>query len=114
MTGPVFQVSTALDADVAGLRLVGALDLDGAAQLLAAVADCFARRPGCVVLDLSGLRFCDCAGLNVLLEVKATADKIGTELRVEGARTQVARLFALTGVDELFAGGVPRLPPRTL
>ncbi|KJY35980.1 STAS domain-containing protein [Streptomyces sp. A1547] len=115
MTGPVFHVSTALDAaNVAGLRLVGALDLDGTAQLLAAVDDCFARRPDRVVLDLSGLRFCDCAGLNVLLEAKATADKIGTELRVEGARTQVARLFTLTGVDELFAGGVPRLPPRTL
>lgn len=113
MTGPVFQVSTALDADRAGLRLVGALDLDGTAQLLAAVADCLARRPDRVVLDLWGLRFCDCAGLNVLVEAKATADRIGTELRVEGARTQVARLFALTGVDELFASGVPRLPPRT-
>ncbi|MEV8536895.1 STAS domain-containing protein [Streptomyces sp. NPDC051211] len=114
MTGPVFQVSTALDANVAGLRLVGALDLDGTAQLRAAVADCFARRPDRVVLDLWDLRFCDCAGLNVLMEAKATADRIGTELRVEGARPQVARLFALTGADELFAGGVPRLPRRTL
>ncbi|MFG2988336.1 STAS domain-containing protein [Streptomyces sp. NPDC048257] len=114
MTGPVFQVSTALEADVAALRLVGALDLDATPQLLAAVADCLARRPDRVVLDLWGLRFCDCAGLNVLMGAKATADRIGTELRVEGARTQVARLFALTGVDELFAGGVPRLPPRTL
>ncbi|MDX3533765.1 STAS domain-containing protein [Streptomyces sp. MB09-01] len=114
MTGPVFQVSTALDADVAGLRLVGALDLDGTAQLLAAVADCFARQPDRVVLDLSALRFCDCAGLNVLVEAKVTADRIGTDLRVDGARTQVARLFALAGVEELFAAGVPRLPPRTL
>ncbi|MEU9146687.1 STAS domain-containing protein [Streptomyces sp. NPDC048349] len=114
MTGPVFQVSTALAADAAGLRLVGALDLDGTAQLRAALADCFARRPDRVVLDLRGLRFCDCAGLNVLMEAKATADRIGTELQVEGARTQVARLFALTGVRDLFAGGVPRLPPRTV
>lgn len=114
MTGPIFHVSTALETDTAGLRLVGALDLDGTAQFLAAIADCFARRPDRVVLDLWGLQFCDCAGLNVLVEAKATADRIGTELRVEGARTQVARLFALTGVDELFTGGVPRLPPRTL
>ncbi|MEU6758341.1 STAS domain-containing protein [Streptomyces sp. NPDC046685] len=113
MTGPVFQASTALDADVAGLRLVGALDLDGAGQLRAAVADCFARRPDRVVLDLAGLRFCDCAGLNVLMEAKATADRIGTEMRVEGARPQVARLFALTGADDLFADSTPPLPPRT-
>ncbi|MFD9305640.1 STAS domain-containing protein [Streptomyces sp. NPDC060048] len=114
MTGPVFQAGTALDANEAGLRLVGALDLDGAAQLRAAIADCFARRPDRLVLDLRGLRFCDCAGLNVLVEAKATAARIGTELRVEGARPQVARLFALAGVDEFFAGAVPRLPPRTL
>lgn len=114
MTRPVLHVSTALDAGVTGLRLVGALDLDGTAQLRAAVADCFARRPDRVVFDLWGLRFCDCAGLNVLMEARDTADRIGTELHVEGAHPQVARLFALTGVDELFAGGVPRLPPRTL
>ncbi|MFJ4862226.1 MULTISPECIES: STAS domain-containing protein [unclassified Streptomyces] len=114
MTGPVFQVSAALDADVTGLRLVGALDLDGTTRLLAAVTACFARRPDRVVLDLRDLWFCDCAGLNVLVEAKATADRIGTELRVEGARTQVARLLTLAGVDEMFAGGVPRLPPRTL
>ncbi len=114
MTGPAFQVRTALDPNVAGLRLVGALDLDGTAQLRAALAVCFARRPERFVLDLRGLRFCDCAGLNVLMEAKATADRIGTDLHVEGARTQVARLFALTGVDDLLAGGVPRLPPRTV
>ncbi|MBT2482053.1 STAS domain-containing protein [Streptomyces sp. ISL-94] len=114
MTGPSFQVSTALDADVAGLRLVGELDLDGTAQLRAAVAHCFAWRPRCVVLDLWGLRFCDCAGLNVLLEAKTAADRIGTEVRVEGACAQVARLFALTSVDELFSDAVPRLPPRTV
>ncbi|CAM5287507.1 anti-sigma factor antagonist [Streptomyces avidinii] len=142
MTGPAFRTSAALDVDVARLRLVGELDLDGAAQLRAAVADCLARLPGRtvpgplvpgplvpgravpgpavsaravlvrVVLDLSDLRFCDCAGLNVLMEAKATADRIGTELSLEGAHPQVARLFALTGVDALF-GGVPCLPPRT-
>lgn len=114
MTGPLFQVSTALDGDVPGLRLVGELDLDGTAKLRAALAHCFARRSERVLLDLWGLRFCDCSGLNVLLEAKATADRIGTELCVERARAQVARLLALTGADELFTDSVRRLPPRTL
>ncbi|MFD3517481.1 STAS domain-containing protein [Streptomyces sp. NPDC058657] len=111
MTGPLFQVHRK-DAD--RLRLVGALDLSGAAPVRAAVADCFARRPDRVVVELWDLRFCDCAGLNALLEAKATADMLGAELRVEGARAQVARLFALTGADEVFANSVPRLPPRTV
>ncbi|MFF3751440.1 STAS domain-containing protein [Streptomyces sp. NPDC002018] len=113
VTDPLFQVSTTLDGDVPGLWLVGELDLDGTATLRAALADCFARRSDRVVLNLWGLRFCDCAGLNVFLEAKATADRIGTELYVEGARAQVARLFALSGADELFARSVQRLPPRT-
>ncbi|MFE9636141.1 STAS domain-containing protein [Streptomyces sp. NPDC006463] len=114
MTGPSFQVTTALDANTTVLRLVGELDMDITVQLRAALADCFARRSDRVVLDLRDLRFCDCAGLNVLLEARVTADRIGTDLCVTGARAQVARLLALTGVDGLFADNVPRLPPRTV
>ncbi|WP_411103896.1 STAS domain-containing protein [Streptomyces sp. cmx-4-9] len=114
MTGPAFQVALAFDADGACLRLVGALDLDGTAQLRTALGDCLALEADRIVLDLWDLRFCDCAGLNVVLEARAAADRIGIELRVEGALAQVARLFALTGVDQLFADPVPRLPPRTV
>ncbi|THA57924.1 STAS domain-containing protein [Streptomyces sp. A1136] len=114
MTGPSFRVYVRLDTDATALGLVGALDLDGTAQLRAAFADCFARCSDRVVLDLCDLRFCDCAGLNVLVEAKATADRIGIELCVEGAHAQVARLFALTGAGDLFADDMPRLPPRTV
>jgi anti-anti-sigma factor len=114
VTGPSFEVGTVLDADVPSLRLAGELDLDGTAQLRAALADCFARRSDRVLVDLRELRFCDCSGLNVLLEARATAEGIGTRLCVEGARAQVARLFALSGADALFAESVPRLPPRTV
>jgi anti-anti-sigma factor len=113
-SGPLFQVGTALDGGVPRLRLVGELDLDGTARLRAALADCFARRPARVVLDLWGLRFCDCAGFNVLLEAKAATDRLGAELCVEGACAQVTRLFVLTGADELFATSAPRLAPRTV
>lgn len=114
VTGPVFAVTTAFDADGCALRLIGALDLDGTAQLRTALADCFARRPSRVVLDLGSLRFCDCAGLNVLLEAQATAGRVGSELCVVGTRTQVARLFSLAGADEWLPDTVPRLPPRTV
>jgi anti-sigma B factor antagonist len=111
MTGPLFQVQrTGLDR----LRLVGALDLSGATRLRTALTDCFAGGPDRVVLELWDLRFCDCAGLNVLLEARGTADVLATEFRVEGARGQVARLFALTGADEVFAHSLPRVPPRAV
>ncbi|MDG4862689.1 STAS domain-containing protein [Streptomyces sp. T-3] len=115
VTDLLFQVSTAVIGSRRCLRLVGELDLDGAAPLRAAFAVCFAQRSDRVVVDVSDLHFCDCAGLNVLLEAKATADRVGTELCMEGARAQMARLLALTGADAVFAGSAQRLPPpRTL
>lgn len=111
MTGPLFHVSAVLDAAAPELRLLGELDYDGTAVLRAALADCFARLPDRIVLDLRGLSFCDCAGLNVLLEAKATADLTGTDLGVEGVHAQVARLFALAGVTAMFADRVPRVRP---
>jgi anti-anti-sigma factor len=113
MTGPSLQVSPVPDADVPCLRLVGELDLDSSAQLRSALADWLARPSHRVILDLRELRFCDCAGFNALLEAKATADGTGTELSVEGARAQVARLFSLIGADELFAASVPGPRPGT-
>lgn len=113
MTGrPVFRIETSSDGTE--LRLVGELDLDGSALLHSALAECLARRPPRVLLDLWNLGFCDCAGLNVLLEARAAADTMGVDLCLEGACAQVARLFALAGADTMFAGGGERLPPRTV
>jgi anti-anti-sigma factor len=113
MTAPVLQIVT-LHGDEPCLRLIGELDLDSAALLRAAVADCLAPRPARVVLDLRDLHFCDCAGLNGLLEGRAAADRIGVALALEGVCGQVARLFALTGADTVFAGSGHHLPPRSV
>jgi len=94
------------------LTLTGELDLDGAPQLHAVLADCLDRRPRLLLIDLWDLRFCDCAGLNLLLEARASAHARGMELTVEGVRGQVDRLFRLTGAREVFAAGGRRLPPR--
>ncbi|MYS20106.1 RNA polymerase sigma-B factor/anti-sigma B factor antagonist [Streptomyces sp. DvalAA-14] len=114
MTAPALQVRAECAAPVSTLALIGELDLDGAAQLRAALADCYARRPRRVLLDLRDLWFCDCAGLNVLLEAAVSARGLGAELRLENVRPQVARLFTLVGVDEVFATDRQRLPPRIL
>jgi anti-anti-sigma factor len=112
MTAPVLQVRAEYDAARTTLALAGELDLDGAPALRTALAGCLARRPHQLLLDLFDLRFCDCAGLNVLLEADISARRLDVELRVEGVRTQVARLFTLAGVDEVFAVDGDRLPPR--
>lgn len=113
MIDPTLQIRTDCRAGQTTVTLVGELDLDSAQQLRAALADCLARRPQRLWIDLRALAFCDCAGLNVLLETRQSAVGLGTELFVRGSRGQVARLFAVLGVDETLAGNRRRLPPRT-
>ncbi|WNI14146.1 STAS domain-containing protein [Actinacidiphila sp. ITFR-21] len=114
MTAPALQVTAERAAARVTLVLVGELDLDGAQPLRTALAEGFSRRPQQLVLDLWDLRFCDCAGLNVLLEAEAAARQSGVELRLEGVRAQLTRLFGLAGVDDLLSHTGQRLPPRIL
>ena len=91
--------------DVDGVRILGAsgeLDLGAAVELCAQVDT--ARAAGCrrMLLDLTGLEFCDSSGLRALIgaaeELRASAGRLFVVPAVAGA---VARLFALTGADEL-------------
>jgi anti-sigma B factor antagonist len=90
---------------VDGVQIVGAngeLDLAAAAELCARVDS--ARASGCrrILLDLTELEFCDSSGLRALIgaadEVRASAGRVVVVPPAAGA---VARLFALTGADEL-------------
>ncbi|WP_329128753.1 STAS domain-containing protein [Streptomyces sp. NBC_01476] len=112
MTAPALQVRADIHDVRATLALDGELDLDGTQALRAALAECFAAHPQLLVLDLWDLRFCDCAGLNVLLEARITGRERGVDVLVEGVRPQVARLFTLARVDMEFAADARRVPPR--
>ena len=55
-----------------------------------------------VVVDMSGVEFCDSTGLNVLLRFRIAAESAGRALVLTGMRSAVARLFAITGADTVF------------
>ena len=55
------------------------------------------RRGGPVVLDLTGLRFCDVPGMRALVAFSRDAAEHGVRLEVRGAGGQVDRLLDLTG-----------------
>ncbi len=59
-----------------------------------------------VEVDLAGIEFCDCSGLNVLLHVRRRAREAAKTLTVRVSSPAVQRLLELTGtVDELTATG---------
>ncbi|OKK22371.1 metal ABC transporter substrate-binding protein [Streptomyces sp. CB00455] len=89
-------------ADVAVvLKLAGELDHD-TAQPLRAALDAAVARGGRLVVDLSGLGFCDSTGLNVLLHSRLSAQEAGGTLELAGLRGSVARMFRITGADAVF------------
>jgi anti-sigma B factor antagonist len=80
----------------------GELDLETAPGLRPALAEMIARYPE-VVLDLSGLEFCDCYGLGVLLGARTRAAGHGTRLLLaRPLPPRTARLLALTGTRDVF------------
>ncbi|MCB8906202.1 MULTISPECIES: STAS domain-containing protein [unclassified Streptomyces] len=55
-----------------------------------------------LVVDCSGLEFCDSTGLNVLLGARLRADAAGGGVHLVGMRPAVARVFHITGAEAVF------------
>ncbi|MFJ9376158.1 ANTAR domain-containing protein [Streptomyces sp. NPDC101455] len=95
----------------AGTRTVvtvsGEIDIDTEQTLQRALRLALARSPEGVDLDLAGVGFCDCSGLNVLLRARRIALADCKTLRVRAAGPWVGRLFALTDTSSLFTSGGP-------
>ncbi|MFJ4862309.1 MULTISPECIES: STAS domain-containing protein [unclassified Streptomyces] len=92
------------------IHVAGEMDMDRAhvfrAELDAVIANASAGVE--VVVDLSGLAFCDSSGLNALLAARQHAEESGHHLRLAGPSPQVTRLLEITGTIDLFPiGSVP-------
>ncbi|MFF4871960.1 STAS domain-containing protein [Streptomyces sp. NPDC000961] len=82
------------------LELGGELDHDTVAPLREAVEEhARARR---IVVDCSGLDFCDSTGLNALLKARLRMRETGGRLDLAGLRPPVDRMFDITGVRAVF------------
>ena len=94
------DLSTRHDQDRA---VGGEVDLETAPQLgdhvLAALQDVSPH----VVLDLTGVTFMDSTGLKVLLSIQRRADLAGGSFAIAGVGRTVAKVLALTGLDQTFA-----------
>jgi anti-sigma B factor antagonist len=62
----------------------------------------------CLLADLSGVTFIDCAGLRMLIAACRTAELQASVLRFTGLSPQVRRLADLTGLRDTIPLAVPR------
>ncbi|MER7763933.1 STAS domain-containing protein [Streptomyces sp. NPDC097619] len=85
------------------LRVAGELDHDTAGPLRAALEEALAGEgPTRLVIDCTGLEFCDSTGLNTLLRARLAAREGGGDVELAALNRTVARLFRITGADGIF------------
>ncbi|MFF2145105.1 STAS domain-containing protein [Kitasatospora sp. NPDC058190] len=103
IAAPLLRISTARTPGGAEVvRLDGEVDQDQRVRLQRALDRAVGDRPQLLVVDLSGLAFCDSTCLNVLLSARAAAQAAGVELVLAALSSQARRLLEITGTDEVF------------
>lgn len=80
----------------------GELDLSTASEAYVRAAELLGERP-LLVMDLSGVTFCDSSGFNVLLRLRRRVIEADGLLALAAPPVQIGRLLALTGADAVFA-----------
>jgi len=78
----------------------GELDV-ATAPILASALEQAATGEAPVVVDLSRVRFADCAGIRPLLATRHRLTGMGQGLAVQGPSTAVRTLFSVLGLDAL-------------
>ncbi|MDD9375443.1 STAS domain-containing protein [Streptomyces sp. ZAF1911] len=96
------------------VRLTGEMDISRVDEVRALLLEAMTRTGGRadIVVDLSGLTFCDSAGLNLLLRARLQAKESGRTLRLAAPSAQMLRLLEITGSLALFP--VDTAPPGSV
>ncbi|MGW2559127.1 STAS domain-containing protein [Streptomyces sp. NPDC001514] len=84
------------------VSVAGELDHDTADPLRSALDEAIGGGARRIVVDCSGLLFCDSTGLNVLLQARLAAREADAGVELAALRPQVARMFAITGAGAVF------------
>ncbi|WP_369037250.1 ANTAR domain-containing protein [Streptomyces adonidis] len=103
LTGaPLLRIETRPSDHGTLVVVSGAIDLVTEQALHNGLRQALARSDRGIDLDLTGVDFCDCSGLNVLLRLRMRALDEGKIITVRAAGTAVLRLLSLTGTLPLF------------
>ncbi|MFF3905986.1 anti-sigma factor antagonist [Streptomyces sp. NPDC001848] len=99
---PYLRVETHEDGDRVAVAVSGELDIDTEQALQEALREAVRRSVRGVDVDLGGVDFCDCSGLNVLLSARRQALADAKTLALGPIGASVDRLLSLTGTRALF------------
>ncbi|MGI5268697.1 STAS domain-containing protein [Nonomuraea sp. CA-218870] len=93
-----FAITSEYFGDTAVISVVGELDTTRCSRLDEALGAALSDGRVHLVIDATGLTFCDSMGLRTLIEHVQRAKAAGGWLRLAGARGVLRRLLEVTGV----------------
>ncbi|MEV5413568.1 STAS domain-containing protein [Thermopolyspora sp. NPDC052614] len=96
------NVSTRSTTGYAVMAIAGEIDLYTAPRLQAEFARLLENGPARIVIDMSGVEFCDSTGMNVLLSALKRMRERGGQLEVAAPRPAVRKILQVTGLDSVF------------
>jgi anti-anti-sigma factor len=82
------------------LRVHGELDLATAGSLCRRAGAAIGRRARLLLLDLTGVSFCDACGLNAFVRIANEAEAAGCRYGLIAPQPPVAKLLRLTGLNQ--------------
>ncbi|MQA86392.1 MAG: anti-sigma factor antagonist [Streptosporangiales bacterium] len=97
------HVHTRLEGPYTIVAIDGELDIATAYTLRERLLDILHRDDTRIVVDLSGVSFCDVSGLATLVATKRRARLLGGTLRLAAPRPQVRTILRLTGLHRHLA-----------
>jgi anti-sigma B factor antagonist len=95
-------VSVSQGAANSVVTVVGELDVISADDLRAALGELLEEGRTRLIIDVTGLTFCDSMGLRLLLEFLDRSTKSGGFLRLAGVRGVLERVLTVTGLNAAF------------
>lgn len=82
--------------------MTGEIDLYTAPTLQAELMAALGASPASLIVDMSGVEFCDSTGINVLLAAHRHARERGGELQLARPGTATRRVLQVTGLESVF------------
>ncbi len=96
-------VSSRFQDDHTIVTICGEIDLYTAPRLHSELASLQADdMPARIVIDMSGVEFCDSTGMNVLLSCLRRARERGGDLEIAAPKPAVRKILQVTGLDAVF------------